>query len=134
MNKYYYPAVFHEAESEQGYWVSFPDLDGCMTQGTSLEEAVSMATEALGLYVESLKKDLKKDLPVASVPSKLALDKDTDFVMMIEYDPIAYAKKNSKKSVKKTLTIPDWLDELAENRNINFSKLLQKALIKELEI
>lgn len=134
MHKYYYPAVFHQAESQTGFWVSFPDLDGCITQGSSLEEAVNMAVEALGLYVETLQKDLDKELPVASMPGKITLDKESDFVMMIEYDPIAYAKKNSNKSVKKTLTIPEWLNELAENRNINFSKLLQKALIKELEI
>lgn len=133
MKRFYYPAVFHVGE-DVGYWVSFPDLDGCITQGASLEDAVSNAEEALGLFVEATLEDLKEALPAPSIPSKIKLENETDFMMMVAYDPIAYAKKNSNKAVKKTLTIPEWLNELAEKRNINFSKLLQKALIKELDI
>lgn len=92
MSVYYYPAVFHKAESKQGYWVSFPDLDGCVSEGNDLQEAVSMASEALGLYIDVIKKDLKTDLPVPSNPEDITLD-HTDFVIIIEYVSIPYTKK-----------------------------------------
>ena len=56
------------------------------------------------------------------------------FVMMIEYDSIEFNKRYNKKAIRKNVTIPAWLNELAEEKNVNFSNVLQNALIKKLNI
>ncbi|MGP1471676.1 MAG: type II toxin-antitoxin system HicB family antitoxin [Schwartzia sp. (in: firmicutes)] len=122
----FYPAIF-QVET-QGYSVFIPDIPGCMTQGDTMEEALAMAQEAIGLMLEGV---APADYPAASLPQALALEKD-QFALMVPFDKLAYDKKYNKKSVKKTLSLPKWLDTLAKERNINFSNLLQNALLREL--
>ena len=64
MNKLFYPAIFHVAE-EGGFWITFPDLPECMTQGDSMQEAYEMAVDALGLALTSREQE-KQDIPAAS--------------------------------------------------------------------
>lgn len=128
MGKIIYPAVFHL--EEEGYSVDFPDLLGCVTEGDSLEEALEMAQDALGLYLYTLEQD-NKPLPVSTNPADVATE-GKDFVTLVEWDRIAYLKKIDNKAVKKTLTIPSWLNHLAEEKNINFSQVLQEALKEQL--
>ena len=90
-----------------------------------------MAQDALGLYLYSLKQD-KEPLPQAMRPELLILDKDS-FVTLVEWDEAAYLKRTSNKAVKKTLTIPEWMNTIAEEKNINFSQTLQEALLEKLE-
>lgn len=131
MNKIFYPAVFHP-EEDGGYSVDFPDLLGCVTEGNTLAEAIQMAEDALGIYLYSLKED-KERAPEPSNPADVATE-GQDFVSLIEYDEVAYLRRTDNHAVKKTLTIPCWLDTLARERNINFSHLLQNALCKELNV
>ena len=130
MKKIIYPAIFHK-EEVGGYSVTFPDLPGCNTEGNDLAEALYMAQDALGLYLYSLKQD-KMPLPQSMQPEALILDKDS-FVTLVEWDEVAYLRRTSNKAVKKTLTIPEWMNTLAEEKNINFSKTLQEALLEKLE-
>ena len=130
MKKLIYPAIFHK-EEVGGYSVTFPDLPGCNTEGNDLAEALYMAQDALGLYLYSLKQD-KVPLPQSMQPEALILDKDS-FVTLVEWDEEAYLRRTSNKAVKKTLTIPEWMNTLAEEKNINFSKTLQEALLEKLE-
>ena len=130
MKKLIYPAIFHK-EEVGGYSVTFPDLPGCNTEGNDLAEALYMAQDALGLYLYSLKQD-KMPLPQSMQPEALILDKDS-FVTLVEWDEEAYLRRTSNKAIKKTLTIPEWMNTLAEERNINFSKTLQEALLEKLE-
>ena len=130
MKKLIYPAIFHK-EEVGGYSVTFPDLSGCNTEGNDLAEALYMAQDALGLYLYSLKQD-KMPLPQSMQPEALILDKDS-FVTLVEWDEEAYLRRTSNKAVKKTLTIPEWMNTLAEEKNINFSKTLQEALLEKLE-
>lgn len=123
---YFYPAIF-QVET-QGYSVFIPDIPGCMTQGDTMEEALAMAQEAIGLMLEGV---APADYPAASLPQALALEKD-QFALMVPFDKLAYDKKYNQKSVKKTLSLPKWLDTLAKERNVNFSNLLQNALMREL--
>lgn len=129
MEKRIYPAIFHK--EEVGYSVTFPDLPGCITEGDTLEEAFATAQDALGIYLYTLKED-KVDLPKYVAPEVLILDKDS-FITLVEWDELEYLKRTSNKSVKKTLTIPEWLNTKAEEENINFSQTLQKALLEQLE-
>ena len=93
-----------------------------------MEEALAMAQEAIGLMLEGV---APADYPAASLPQALALEKD-QFALMVPFDKLAYDKKYNQKSVKKTLSLPKWLDTLAKERNVNFSNLLQNALMREL--
>ena len=128
---YYYPAVFHVAE-EGGYWVSFPDFPECLTQGESLDDAYRMASEAIGICIDEKIKNSEK-LPKASAPVDYVLDAG-DFTCLIEFDYLDYRKKHNGRAVKKTLSIPEWLNEAAMASNINFSQVLQEALLQKLGI
>lgn len=126
MNKIYYPVIFFK--DSQGYSCRVPDLPGCFSYGDTLEEANESVTDAIGLYLDDT--DIP---PVPSDPKSIALE-DGEFVMLVMFDKLAYAKKHDTKSVKKNLTIPSWLNHLAEENHINFSSVLQAALKKELNI
>ena len=121
-----YPAIIHEEDG--AFWVEFPDLEGCFSDGDSVAEAISNASDALGGYVCAL---MDSDLPVPDASDIKAIVAEDGFTTMVISDPLAY-KKNTK-SVKKTLSIPEWLNIEAEKRHINFSSVLQQALIATLE-
>ena len=111
MKQYFYPAVFHTAE-EGGFWVSFPDFPECLTQGDSMEEAYEMANEALGLTITDRLTD-HEALPVPSLPGQIELDDENSSLVVLCFDLEAYRKKHNSKAVKKTLSIPEWLNEEA---------------------
>ena len=129
MKRLIYPAVFHP-EDVGGYSVDFPDLLGCVTEGDTLEEAIRMAEDALGIYLYSLKED-GEAAPEPSDPADIKLS-GRDFVSLISYDEVAYLKRTDSHSVKKTLAIPAWMDTLARESNLNFSNVLQNAIRREL--
>lgn len=128
MNRLFYPAVFHEAE-EGGFWISFPDIPECLTEGDDMRQAYEMAVEALGLAVTERKKE-KKALPDPSSPQDISTAQG-EFLVIVEFDMAAYQRKHNSRAVKKTLSIPEWLNEEAMKQNINFSQVLQEALIKK---
>lgn len=129
MDKLFYPAIFHTEDN--GFWVSFPDIPECLTEGDDINSAYSMAVDALGLALTSRIKE-GEPLPSPSNPSSITADDGS--VVIIAFDMIAYSKKENAKSVKKTLTIPEWLNDGAIAMNINFSQVLQEALIEKLSI
>lgn len=131
MSRIFYPAVFH-LEGDGGYSVSVPDLDGCFTEGDTLERAYEMTFDAVGLCLVDLFEQ-GKDFPVPSQPSTFQQESG-DFIVLIEFDMLAYQKKHDTKAVKKTLTIPSWLNAMAESQHINFSSVLQAALKEKLDI
>ncbi|MBQ7564610.1 MAG: type II toxin-antitoxin system HicB family antitoxin [Lachnospiraceae bacterium] len=129
--KLIYAAVFEECE-EGGYSVSFPDLPGCFTEGDDLTEALEMAQEAAcGWLVGEI--DRGADLPEVTPYENLPVVKD-GFVNMLLLDLDAYRQKQGSRSVKKTLTIPEWLNTRATEEGINFSQVLQEALKERLNI
>ena len=126
MNRLFYPALFHKAE-EGGFWISFPDIPECLTEGDNMDDAYNMAVDALGLCLADMEKN-NIPFPAPSPVDKITVDADA-LLVVIEFDMLAYKKRTSSKSVKKTLTIPAWLNEQAIQLNINFSQVLQDALI-----
>ena len=128
MNKIFYPAIFHKAE-EGGFWITFPDIPECMTQGDDMQQAYEMAVDALGLAITSRQEE-KIDLPTPSLPYDLTVNMD-EFCVVIEFDLLAYKKRTNSKAVKKTLSIPEWLNEEAMALGINFSQVLQEALMQK---
>ena len=130
MAKYLYPAVFTKEDS--GYSVNFPDLKNCFTSGETLEEAMEMANDVLCLTLYDLEQDN------AAIPSASAVNavphEENEFVSLVGCDTIAYRKFFDNKAVKKTLSIPSWLNDMAERADINFSGTLQEALKAKLNI
>ena len=135
-----YPACFYKEEN--GYSVIFPDLDYLSTCGENLEEAMSMAIDCLAGRLLWLKED-KEPVPAPSalkavdpiaVAKELEFEPGECFVNIVTVDAEEYAKKHFDKAVKKTLTIPAWLNTAAVEQGINFSKVLQDALKKQLNL
>ncbi len=122
-----YPAIF--TCEDNGYWVKFIDLDGCFSDGTTLSEAMENAKEAMGLFLEDLNK-----YPECTTNIKDIKLEDNQIISFITVNLDEHRKKYENKSVKKTLSIPAWLNTIAEKEGINFSQLLQKALIETLHI
>lgn len=131
MNKLFYPAVFHEAE-EGGFWVSFPDIPECMTQGDDMQQAYEMAVEALGLSLSSMEDD-GETVSEASRPQDIQVE-DGAFLVVIEFDMAEYRRKHCSRAVKKTLSIPEWLNDIAIRQNVNFSQVLQEALMEKVGV
>lgn len=122
-----YPAIFHCEEN--GYWVEFPDLPGCLSEGDDAAQALAQASAALGGYLCSCM-DRGVECPQPSRIQSLHADGE-DFVSMVAADPLAF--KQRTKAVKKTLSIPQWLNDEAEKRHINFSSVLQQALMAQIQ-
>lgn len=131
MGKYVYPAVFTEEESGL-YAVNFPDLESCYTSGENLTDAFEMAEDVLALTLYEYERD-GKTIPDPS-DCKTIMVKENEFVNYVSADTLYYQKKFNKRAVKKTLTIPEWLNDLAVAQNVNFSKTLQEALALKLKI
>lgn len=128
MSKYVFPAVF---EPEDGlYNVSFPDLPSCYTCGDSIADALHMAEDALGGYL-SRAEERGAEIPSGSGISAVPRP-SSGFVSLVLADTDSYRRVHSSRAVKKTLTIPEWLNTAAEERSVNFSQVLQEALKERL--
>ena len=130
MKKLFYPALFHKA-GEGGFWVSFPDIPECLTQGDDMTQAYEMAVDALGLALTCREKE-QQPIPNASDPTEITLETDS-FLVVIEFDMLAYKKRTNSHAVKKTLSIPEWLNEAAVSMGLNFSQVLQEALLAKIQ-
>lgn len=133
-----YPACFFKEAN--GYSVVFPDLNWLATQGRSESEAFAMAVDCLAGYLYALNRD-GEPAPAASSLADISLDtiaKELDadvkgaFANFVSVDVAQYAKEHFTKSVRKTLTIPAWLNDAAQKQKINFSKTLQDALVEKI--
>ncbi len=131
MAKYIFPAIF-TAEAEGGYSIRFPDLECCYTSAETLEEGMTNANDVLALMLYDME-ERKAEIPAASNISDV-VTADGEFATLIYADTVEYRKFFDNKAVKKTLSIPAWLNTLAEREEINFSAVLQKALRAELNI
>ena len=129
--KYAYPAII-QAEADGLYSVEFPDIDGCVTSGSSLPDAIQKAEDALCLMLYDMEES-GEAIPAPSDPKAVRAGTDA-LVSLVCCDTIEYRKLYNNKAVKKTLTIPAWLNTLAERADLNFSSVLQDALKLRLDI
>lgn len=121
-----YPAIFHK--ENDSYWVEFPDLEGCHTFGDTLVETMESAQEALSGYLLTTleeNKQLAKPCDLSSIQCD-----ENSFSTLVTCDINQY---KDTKAVKKTLTIPSWLNERAMSMGINFSQVLQEALLTKIQ-
>ena len=126
--KLVYPAIFRPfSDKTGGYVVEFPDLPGCVTEGKNLQEAIEMGTDAAsGWILEELEEG--NDIPAPSEYKSIKA-RGNEIVNLMVLDMDSYEEKYGQKAIRKNLTIPAWLNSFAEKNNINFSKVLQDALM-----
>ena len=129
---YIYPAVFYPEEDGR-YSVIFPDLNGLATYGDTLADAFAMAQEACSQYLFTSLRD-GEHLPSPSSLDDVQKEDAHALVNMVCVNLDAYARAYDDKAVKKTLSIPAWLNTACENLGINFSKVLKDALIAKLQV
>ena len=131
-----YPAIFYE-EKDGSFSVVFPDLNHLATEGENFSEAMEMAIDCLAGYIFSLKQDgeeIPPPTPIEKVDIHCEDDAGDDyknvFVNVVSVDVEEYAAKHFERAVKKTLTLPESLNKIAEAMNLNFSALLKERLLK----
>lgn len=126
--KLIYPAIFYPyTDGSGGYVVEFPDLPGCVTGGKDLAEALEMAVDAASGWVLD---ELEEGNPVPRASKYQEVQpKDSGQVNMILLNMDEYAERYGEKAVRKNVTIPAWLNTFAEKQSINFSQVLQEALL-----
>lgn len=126
--KLIYPAIFTPCEEKAGFTVIVPDLPGCVTEGDSLIHAIDMGTDAACGWILG---ELKDGNPIPSPTPYDQVSADTgSIVNLLVLDMDAYAEKYGDKAVRKNITIPAWLNTYGESHNLNFSKVLQDALLQ----
>lgn len=123
-----YPAIFTYNIQEHCYHVEFIDFS-CQASGKTIEAAFWAAEEAMKKHFSDTKifPEMTENIREIKVGT-------TSFISFVTANMLEYYKKHNNKAVKKTLTIPSWLNELAEEKNINFSHVLQEALKEYLQI
>lgn len=127
MKKYFYPAIF--SKEGDAYNVKFIDFDNIFTYGVGFNDAYYMAQDALYNILPDL-----KELPTPTYDYMNIKVKKDEFITMVELNTLQHEQKLSSKTVKTTVTMPEWLKKLAESKGINFSKVLQKGLKSELNL
>lgn len=126
-----YLAVLEPDESGS-YSVFFPDLPGCFTWGKSIDEAQRMAVEAASLHVYGMECD-HEEIPNPST-SLSKEDTDGNIVVSVTIHPDLFRMKKDNERVKTNTTIPLWLKRIAEEQKVNYSRILEAALIDYLQI
>lgn len=129
MRKLTYLAVFEPTGKGAEYSVYFPDLPGCISHGTTLAEAQRNAEEALDLHIYGSEKDRDLIAPPSENPLVNVETSPGYVVSYITTFPDIVSLEYDNKSVKTNTTLPAWIKELAEEKGVNFSRLLQAALI-----
>ena len=133
MKKIYYPAVF--SKEKTGYSVRYLDFEGAFTCGDTLEEAYYMAQDVLFLVIDEYDELPKPTLDYMNINIKNdEIETEFEFITLVELDLELHRKRISTKSVKTTVTMPEWLKEEAELNNINFSEIIQNGIKEKLGI
>lgn len=131
--KLIYPACFYPHKDDGGFTVVVPNLPGCTTEGDSLADAIEMAIDAASGWILGELED-GSEIPPYTPIERMKPDTPDGIVSYIALDMDSYSEKYGNKAVRKNLTIPSWLATAADEVNINYSKVLQNALINELSI
>ncbi|PKM39016.1 MAG: HicB family protein [Firmicutes bacterium HGW-Firmicutes-9] len=124
-----FPVVFTNT-GEEGYVAHVPDMD-IDTQGATLAEAIEMARDAIGLMGIDMQ-DSKKEIPQPSKLEDIAHEPG-EIVSLVDIDFAAYRRANDRRTVRRNVSLPLWMDEEATKAKINVSAVLQAALKQELE-
>ena len=130
MANYVYPAIF--TKEDGGYSIRFPDFESCYTSAQTIQEGMDMANDVLCLTLYGMEED-GKPIPAPSDIQAIPVAAN-EFTTLVTCDTMEYRKFYDNQAVKKTLTIPAWLDRQAKAADLNFSQVLQEGLTQRLNI
>ncbi|MFG6353482.1 MAG: type II toxin-antitoxin system HicB family antitoxin [Oscillospiraceae bacterium] len=125
MMQYVYPAIFHP-NSDGSYTIAFPDLPGCVTEGKTLENALYMAQDALSVWLEYTL-DHKETIPEATAIQNVTAEQG-EFVNLIR------AEIKDNRAVRRTVSLPKWMDDMVVEAGLSLSRVLQEALKDRLSV
>lgn len=125
--KYVYPALF--VKEDESIIVTFPDLEDTFTDGATMQEAFENAEDVLNLMLWNREEE-KDDIPMPSSPEQITVPQEATLAM-IKADTLAYRKLHDQKTIRRSITLPNRLDTIAREHNINFSQLMQNAIRRE---
>lgn len=120
-----YAAIFEPKDGK--VYTSVPDLPGCITSGSDMANAYEMTVDAANLWMTSQVEDQKEPAPEATPIDQIDCPHGAR-VMLIQIDTEDYLRRTETKAVRRTVSIPAWMDQIAQNRGISLSKVLQDAL------
>ena len=130
--KYIYTATFTPSEDFTKYYARIPDLPGCITTGSSLQDAIDQITDAASgwlVVAEDEKLDIASPTPQSEVPTENGM-----LLSLISVDTIAYRAKTDTRAVRKNVSLPAWMVSMADTRGINCSQVLQEGLLARFNI
>lgn len=127
-----YPAVLEPLQGRRGYAARVPDVDGCVTTGRDLAETLDNVRDALAACICTLE-DYDQPVPEPSSPRTIAHDEDTA-VALVDVDTLKYREETDTRSVRKNVSMPAWLCQMADRAGINCSAVLQDALMRKLHL
>jgi len=120
--KYVYPVILYSDDEKVG--VTVPDLPGCHTYGDDTADALLMAKDAIEMWLWDAENN-NEEIPIAS--KSLKTEKNQQ-ITLVAADTDEWRRENDTRAVKKTLSIPSWLNSQAEKANAPFSQILQQGL------
>ncbi len=130
--KYVYTAIITPEEDGSGYFVRIPDLDGCFTTGKDYADAIEQITDAASIWLVDAEDDHPEDIVSPSPQSSFKISNDATLTL-IQVDTLAYRASIDMRAVRKNVSLPAWLANLADKKGINCSQVLQDALKNQLE-
>lgn len=130
-NSYMFTAVF-TVEEEGGFSIEFPEIENCFTCADTVEEGLLMAKDVLEMTIYDMEEDCKA-IPIPQLPNEIPIEKN-QFTQSIIADMLTTRRNLDTRSVKKTLTIPYWLNEKGKDEEVNFSAILKEGLLKHLNL
>ena len=132
-----YPAVFTETKDKRNtYLVYVPDIDRC-TEGSGIEDAIFMAKDLIGCMLYDI---ADSDFPAATPIEKIDVsksefaDEGKSFVSLVDVDIEAFRRLQKNRNVRRNITLPEWLDDMASRAKINVSAVAQNALKEKLGV
>jgi predicted RNase H-like HicB family nuclease len=131
-DRYRYPALIGLDDATERYYVLFPDLPGCTTTGDTEEEALQSAKEAMSLHLFGMEND-GDEIPTPGSVLEIRGENDEPIVLIEVWMP-SFREKMETKAVNKTVTLPNWLDKEGRSANLNYSQILQDAIMERLSI
>ncbi len=128
--KYIYTAVFTPNENATKYYARIPDLPGCITTGSTLQDAITQITDAASGWLV-VAEDEGLDIP-SPTPQAAVERAEGDYLSLISVDTIDYRAETETKAVRKNVSLPQWMAVCADKRGLNCSQILQESLLQRL--
>ncbi len=129
--KYMYTAIIIPEEDGSGFFARVPDLPGCITTGRDFNDTVEQITDAASIWLVDAEDDRPEEI-VPATPQHLLDRTENAILTVLLIDTLAYRATIDTRAVRKNVSLPAWMAQMADKRGINCSQLLQDSLMKQL--